>query len=201
MGPVADHEPRPAMPGDLPVKADCLPFAQIPHTTRLFTDFLSYSPNVRQFYPKAPNLSEWLKQVTPTERYDDARRRRVSDVLGRQNKLWAASSKTLANIARLRAGASAVVTGQQVGLFGGPLFSILKALTAIKLAEEATGAGVDSVPVFWLATNDHDLAEVNHTFLPGPEASLQKLEVSSRGPEDAPVGTVIFGPEIDPFVH
>jgi bacillithiol biosynthesis cysteine-adding enzyme BshC len=189
------------MPGDLPVKADCLPFAQIPHTTRLFTDFLSYSPNVRQFYPKSPNLSEWLKQETPTERYDDARRRRVSDVLERQNKSWAASSKTLANIARLRAGASAVVTGQQVGLFGGPLFSILKALTAIKLAEEATAAGVDSVPVFWLATNDHDLAEVNHTFLPGPEASLQKLEVSSRGPEDAPVGTVIFGPEIEPVVQ
>ncbi len=189
------------MPKDLPVKAECLSFAQIPHTTRLFNDFLSHSPNLQQFYPRSPNLNEWLKQETLAERYDDARRQRVSDVLERQNKAWAASSKTLANIARLRSGASAVVTGQQVGLFGGPLFSILKALTAIKLAEEATAAGVNSVPVFWVATNDHDLAEVNHTLIPGPEASLQKLEVSSRGPEDAPVGTVIFGPEIDPVVQ
>src|SRR6266576_2278425 len=201
MGPVADHEPCPALPGDLPVKAECLPFAQIPHATRLFSDFLSYSPNVQQFYPRSPNLNEWLKQETPAERYDAPRRQRVSNVLERQNKVWDASSKTLANIARLRTGASAVVTGQQVGLFGGPLFSILKALTAIKLAEEATAAGVNSVPVFWVATNDHDLAEVNHTLIPGPEASLQKLEVCSRGPEDAPVGTVIFGPEIDPVVQ
>ena len=201
MGPVADHEPCPALPGDLPVKAECLPFAQIPHATRLFSDFLSYSSNVQQFYPRSPNLNEWLKQETPAERYDAPRRQRVSDVLERQNKAWDASSKTLANIARLRTGASAVVTGQQVGLFGGPLFSILKALTAIKLAEEATAAGVDSVPVFWLATNDHDLAEVNHALFPGPEASLQKLEVSSRGPEYAPVGTVTFGPEIEPVVQ
>jgi len=200
MGPVAD-ELCPALPGDLPVKAECLPFAQIPHATRLFSDFLSYSSNVQQFYPRSPNLNEWLKQETPAERYDAPRRQRVSDVLERQNKAWDASSKTLANIARLRTGASVVVTGQQVGLFGGPLFSILKALTAIKLAEEATAAGVDSVPVFWLATNDHDLAEVNHALLPGPEASLQKLEVSSRGPEDAPVGTVTFGPEIEPVVQ
>ena len=54
----------------------------------------------------------------------------------------------------------AVVTGQQVGLFGGPHYSILKALSAVKLAEEATQAGVDAVPVFWLATQDHDLDEI-----------------------------------------
>lgn len=201
MGPVANYEPCLPVRGEMPVKGDCLPFARIPHSTRLFIDFLSYSPNLQQFYPRSPSLNEWLKQETPAERYDAARRQRVSDVLERQNKSWAASSKTHANIARLRKGASAVVTGQQVGLFGGPLFSILKALTAIKLAEEATAAGVDAVPVFWLATNDHDLAEVNHTILPGPEASLQKLEVSSHGPEDAPVGTVAFGPEIEPIVQ
>ena len=201
MGLVADHEPCPPIPGDLSVKAECLPFAQIPHTTRLFSDFLEYSSNIQKFYPRSPSLTEWLKQETPAERYDAARRQRVSDVLQRQNKGWDASSKTFTNIMRLRSGASAVVTGQQVGLFGGPVFSILKALTAIKLAEEATAAGVDSVPVFWLATNDHDLAEVNHTTLPGPEASLQKLQVSSHGPEDAPVGTVIFGPEIEPVVR
>jgi hypothetical protein len=179
------------------VKAECLPFAQIPHTTRLFSDFLEYSSNIQKFYPRSPSLTEWLKQETPAERYDAARRQRVSDVLERQNRVGC----VVENFHQHHAPAFGCVgrrTGQQVGLFGGPLFSILKALTAIKLAEEATAAGVDSVPVFWLATNDHDLADVNHTTLPGPEASLQKLEVSSHGPEDAPVGTVIFGPEIEP---
>jgi bacillithiol synthase len=201
MGPVANYESCPPIPGDVPVRADCLPFAQIPHTTRLFLDFLSYSPKIQQFYPRSANLNEWLKQETPAERYDSVRRQRVSDILERQNKAWDASPKTLANIGRLREGASAVVTGQQVGLFGGPLFSILKALTAIKLAEEATAGGVNTVPVFWLATSDHDLAEVNHTILPGAEGTLQKLEVSSSGVEDAPVGTVTFGPEIDSVIQ
>jgi len=186
MGPVANHEPAcRTVLGDPPVKVECLPFAQIPHSTRLFTDYLSGSPKVQQFYSRSPNFSEWLKQETPAARYDAARRQRVSDVLERQNKTWDAAPRTLANIARLRAGASTVVTGQQVALFGGPFFSILKALTALKLAEEATAAGVDAVPVFWLATTDHDLAEVNHTILPGPEGSLQPLAISSRGSEDA----------------
>jgi len=189
------------MPGELPVKVECLPFSRIPHTTRLFLDFLSYSPQLQKFYPLSPSLSEWRTQETPGERYDAARRRRVSDALERQNRGWNASQKTLDNIARLRSGASAVVTGQQVGLFGGPLFSILKALTAVKLAEEASAAGVDVVPIFWLATTDHDLAEVNHTLLPGPEASLHPIATASRGLDEAPVGTVTFGPEIEAAVQ
>jgi bacillithiol synthase len=202
MGPVADHELScPSIPGELPVKAECLPFSQVPHSTRLFLDFLSYLPGVQRFYPRSPQFSDWLRQETPEKRYDAARRQRVSGVLERQNQGWEASPRTRANIARLRAGASVVVTGQQVGLFGGPLFSILKALTAVKLAEEASTAGVDSVPVFWLATTDHDLAEVNHTSIPGPDGSLHPVATPSHGIEDAPVGTVTFGPEIEPVVQ
>jgi bacillithiol biosynthesis cysteine-adding enzyme BshC len=137
-----------------------------------------------------------LKQETPGQRYDARRRAQVSDILERLNRSWGASEKTIANIARLRAGASAAVTGQQVGLFGGPVFSIYKALTAVKLADEATAAGVDTVPVFWLATNDHDLAEVNHTALPVLNAPLQTLTSASRGVEEAPVGTIHFSDEI-----
>ena len=44
------------------MKAQCLPFAQIPHTTRLFTDFLAYSPSVQPFYPHSPHFSEWVKE-------------------------------------------------------------------------------------------------------------------------------------------
>src|SRR5262249_10999923 len=135
--------------GDLSVKAQCLPFSQIPHTTRLFTDFLFYSPQVQPFYPHSPNFNEWMKDEASTIQYDSARRERVAAILARQNKSWDASPQTLANLERLRKGAIAVVTGQQVGLFGGPTFSIYKALTAVKLAEEATAVGVDTVPIFW----------------------------------------------------
>jgi bacillithiol biosynthesis cysteine-adding enzyme BshC len=199
---IANYDPEcTAIAGVLPVKTQCLPYAEIPHTTRLFADYLSASPQVQQFYPRTPNFTEWLSQETPGQRYDSQRRAHVSDVLDRQNRAWRTSEKTLANIARLRAGASAAVTGQQVGLFGGPVFSIYKALTAVKLAEEATTAGQDTVPIFWIATTDHDLAEVNHTALPGPNATLQPLATASHGVEDAPVGTIHFTDEITAVVQ
>src|SRR6185437_5999969 len=62
-----------------------------------------------------------------------------------------------------------------VGLFGGPVFSIYKALTAVKYAAEAKKLGIDCVPIFWLATEDHDLEEVNQVHLPGAEGNLEKL--------------------------
>jgi len=162
------------------VKSQCLPFTQIPHTTRLFTDFLAYSSSVRSFYPHSPHFGEWLTSQASALEYDSARRERVSAVLERQNKSWGASPQTLANLDRLRRGASAIVTGQQVGLFGGPMFAVYKALSAVKLAEEAGAAGVDAVPVFWLATYDHDLAEVNHVSIPGPDGLRRTLTTSSH---------------------
>jgi bacillithiol biosynthesis cysteine-adding enzyme BshC len=202
MGSIANYESDcTAIAGVLPVKTQCLPYAEIPHTTRLFADYVSACPKVQQFYPRSPNFTEWLKQETPAQRYDSQRRARVSDILERQNRAWGASEKTIANIARFRAGASAAVTGQQVGLFGGPVFSIYKALTAVKLADEATASGHDSVPVFWIATTDHDLAEVNHTSLPGPNATLQPIATANHGVEDAPVGTIHFTDEITAVVQ
>lgn len=202
MATAANYDPAYLVPPEvLPVKAQCLPYAQIPHTTRLFADFLAASPQVKEFYPRSPIFSEWLHQETPGQRYDAQRRARVSDILERQNRAWGASEKTLANIARLRAGASAAVTGQQVGLFGGPVFSIYKALSALKLAEQATAAGIDTVPIFWIATTDHDLAEINHVALPTPNATLETLTSTSHGVEDAPVGTIHFGDEIETVVQ
>jgi bacillithiol synthase len=186
----------PGMSQEPAVKAQCLPFSQIPHTTQLFIDFLANSPKVQPFYPHSPYFGEWIKEPAAALQYDSDRRERVSTILERQNKSWNASPQTLANIQRLRKGAFAVVTGQQVGLFGGPMFSLYKALSAVKLAEEATAAGVDAVPVFWLATYDHDLSEVNHVSLPEPDGILRTLSIPSHGIPNAPVTDVRLGDEI-----
>jgi len=183
------------------VSAQCVPFRQIPHSTRLFLDYLSRTPSVQKFYPRSAIFSQWLKDEAPLVQYDAQRRSKVSEVLTRQNRLWGASERTLANIDRLKRGALAAVTGQQVGLFGGPLFSIFKALTAVKLAAEATSAGVDCVPVFWLATEDHDLAEVNHVAFATTQGLPERVVIESHGVADAPVGTIGFGPEITPVVE
>jgi len=187
------------------MKAQCLPFQQIPHSTPLFLDYLAYAPAVRGMFPRSPKFSEWVKDESARVVYDAARRGKVSEILERQNRAWGASPKTLANIERLRRGALAALTGQQVGLFGGPLFSIFKALTAVKLAEQATAAGVDCVPVFWLATEDHDLAEVNHVALLSEHGLPERFAVESHAMQshsaDAPVGAVKFGPEIETVVE
>jgi bacillithiol biosynthesis cysteine-adding enzyme BshC len=164
-------------------------------------DLLAYSPQAQSFYPRSPYFHEWLKEEAGRISYDASRREHVTSILDRQNRSWKASEKTLANLDRLRRGAAAIVTGQQVGLFGGPTFSLYKALSAVKLANEATAAGVDAVPVFWLATYDHDLAEVNHISLPASDGTLEVLTTPSKDVHGAPVSSVSFGDEINPIVE
>lgn len=180
--------------------SECLPFSAIPHTTRLFGDYLQHFEKVRKFYSRPPLERDWVAAEARSLTYDAARRRTVAAILERQNRAWSASPETLENIARFRAGAFAVVTGQQVALFGGPLFALYKALTAIKLAAEFSRAGTECVPVFWLATEDHDLDEVNHATLLAPDGALHRLATASRGRENAPVSSVALADDIQAAV-
>jgi uncharacterized protein YllA (UPF0747 family) len=104
----------------------------------------------------------------------------LADALMRQSVEFGAGAKALANIEKIRAGARAVVTGQQVGLLGGPLYVLLKAATAIARAKQATAAtGVEHVPIFWLATEDHDLEEVDQVSLL-TKTSVETLRLGVR---------------------
>src|SRR5215470_15106696 len=178
------------------MKSHCLPFRQIPHTTQLFLDYLEFTPKVQQFYPRSPRLLEWATDEITRIQYPADRRARMANILERQNKFWGASPATLENIQRFRDGACALVTGQQVGLLGGPTFSLYKALSAVKLAREAEKLSISCVPIFWLATEDHDLDEVNQAHVPASDGNLESLSSPTRAAKDAPVGSIVFGPEI-----
>jgi bacillithiol synthase len=173
-----------------PLEFECLPFSRIPHTSRLFDDYLHHFEKVKQFYARPPLRLDWWQDEIGKIEYPAQRRAQVAAVLERQNREFGASEKTLANIRRLREGAPAMVTGQQVGLFGGPLFCILKALTAVSLAEQS-----GAVPVFWLATEDHDLEEINSISFPAGD-HLQKFSVNVPHKDGAPVGMIAFDDEI-----
>ena len=112
------------------------------------------------FYAHDPHgpLAEAASAAARQARHRDA----VADVLAEQNRAWNAGDAVLDLVERLRDPASvAVVTGQQLGLFAGPLYTVYKALTAVRLAERlAEETGRPAVPVFWLADEDHDFAEV-----------------------------------------
>ncbi len=168
---------------------DCIPFSSIPHTTRLFSDYLTQAPGIRQFYPHSSDGADIasLARVVPsgTETH-----RRVADVLERQNRAWGASDAVLHNIQRLREGAHAVVTGQQVGLFGGPLLAFLKVASALALAQQVEHCGVPCVPIFWIASEDHDLAEVNQALLLTQDFNLVPFKVATKGVGGSPVAGV-----------
>jgi bacillithiol biosynthesis cysteine-adding enzyme BshC len=118
-------------------------------------------------------------------------------------RLLAAQNSSPAQAAALEVlvqGGGAMLTGQQVGLFGGPLFTPLKAATAIACARTATAAGHPHAAVFWLASEDHDFAEINHIDFPAQK------ETASFAYENAPaatrpVGGLVFDESIAPLAN
>jgi len=173
------------------MSAECYPIAVLPHTTQLYRDYLAMGEHdaVRTWYGGTPLGGEWMRSVSATPA-DAGHRDRLAAALEAECRAYGASPKALENVTKLRHGARAVVTGQQVGLFGGPLLTLLKAATAIARAQEATRvSGIDHVPIFWLATEDHDLAEVDQVALLSKTA-LEKLSAGLKTAVPVPVGGV-----------
>jgi bacillithiol biosynthesis cysteine-adding enzyme BshC len=185
------------------MESHCIPFREIPHTTKLFASFLEDFSRVSSFYahpPTAAGIDAAAREV----RLDSAVRRSVVEILREQNCRFASEIKldpaTARNLDRLASGAVAIVTGQQVGLFAGPAFTFYKALSAVRCADETTRRGIDAVPIFWLATEDHDLAEVNHSFW-NTRNGLARYELPANEKDAGRhVGEVVLGDEIEPLV-
>ena len=142
------------------MESHCLPFSKIPHTTKLFFTFAENFDKVAGYYGEPPTVAGVLEAARKIELAEKIRRE-VVEILREQNEAFGTGPDIVRNLERLAKGAAAIVTGQQVGLFGGPAYSLYKAISAVRYAEEITKAGVDSVPIFWLATEDHDFAEIN----------------------------------------
>lgn len=183
---------------------ECYPITVLPHVSQLYRDYLVMGDNaespVRSWYGSGesggPFAGGWMKSSHAVEDPN-----RLAEELLRQNRSFGASEETLTNIEKLRGGARAVVTGQQVVLFGGPLLTLLKASTAISRAREATRiTGIEHVPVFWMATEDHDLAEVDQAALL-TKTDVEVLKAGLRVPLPVPVGDVPLNHETSPLLE
>jgi len=178
------------------MSAECYPVSVLPHITRLYQDYLAMgeqpaNAGLRQWYGAEPLSNSWMRDQAST--VDAAG---LADALRAQSLEFGAGPAALENIEKLRLGARAVVTGQQVGLFGGPLLTLLKAATAVAKAKEATAkTGVAHVPVFWLATEDHDLDEVDQVSLL-TKTSVETLRLGLKS-DGQPVGGIVLSAEID----
>ncbi|MGQ0561420.1 MAG: bacillithiol biosynthesis cysteine-adding enzyme BshC [Gemmatimonadota bacterium] len=147
---------------------------------------LEGSPLVRDYYDAASALapffagSPWdpaaLSRVARRvqDHFDGGKRRALRDAIHPTSE--AARQKLM----RITGGEGFLVaTGQQAGLFSGPLFTLYKTLTAVKAAEAFERAlGVPVAPLFWVAADDHDFAEVNHAYVIGADSELHRIEVA-----------------------
>src|SRR6185295_2199625 len=123
-------------PEESGLRVESLPFDRIPHQSKLFLDYLKDPTALREFYPSAVRFHHELSaRATEVLAAHQTDRGALCDALQDMNAAWGAGAETLRNIQLLReADCLAVVSGQQAGLFSGPLYTIYKALSAVKLA-------------------------------------------------------------------
>ena len=166
--------------------AECYPVTAVPGQSRLFTDFCAGA--LRAVLP--------FDQISGERPALPAHWPELVHLVAAQNESSAADD----SVAALAEGAGAVLTGQQVGLFGGPLFCPFKAATAIARARKGSASGKPHVAVFWLAGEDHDFAEISQIAFPaGKELAALKYEAA---PEFAlPAGKIFLGEPIAPLVE
>ncbi len=165
-------------------------FNDIPNQSPLFLDFQANSPKISKYYPqKQTSLKDFTEKVLTNYKVS---RTELCDVLTETNKSYGVGSKTLQNIELLREkDCVAIVTGQQAGLFSGALYTIYKAFSAIDLAADLRRQHIKAVPVFWIAEEDHDFAEVKKTFVLDKSGNLVEFENTPENyGENIPVGLV-----------
>ena len=144
-------------------------------------DFISeHAPALRLFESAPDGFSEVM---TAREHHTPASRDAVAEALDIYNRQLGASARSLANLEALRdVSTLCVVGGQQAGFFGGPVYTLYKALSVVRLASSLEDRlGVRVVPIFWLATEDHDFTEINRVRFLEPDGSIRTISFDWSG--------------------
>ena len=156
-----------------------IPFKNIKLLSKTAMDYVYNTQKLAQFIELAPTFENFKKS---SESRKKVNREVLVSVLEKQN--INTNKKSLANIELLKKkNTFTVTTGHQICLFTGPLYSLYKIISTINLAQELDKKHPDChfVPVFWMATEDHDFEEINHLFL-----GNEKLSWNSK--QEGPVG-------------
>jgi bacillithiol biosynthesis cysteine-adding enzyme BshC len=174
------------------------------HPSALYRDVLHDFERVRSFYARDFRDLRGMADAARARAYPDDRRAKVVALLARQAEQHGVLDASRAALEALaRPGTVAVVAGQQPGLFGGPLYTMYKLLTAASLAREIEAAtGVPAVPLFWIASDDHDFEELRTIWISDggeePTALAYPAEAAPRGVSAA---RIRFGPAVEALVR
>jgi uncharacterized protein YllA (UPF0747 family) len=156
----------------------CLPYAATGAFSGLLTDYLSQKPALRPFYNRFPTLAAFMEQIEEKRaHYSPEARQRLAAVLRRQYAaLPDVHPAAAANLALLEKDTTfTITTGHQLNVLTGPLYFVYKIVTVVKLCQQLKEAypQYDFVPVYWMASEDHDFAEINHLHVFGKRLEWQ----------------------------
>ena len=166
---------------------------RFPWIRRLAADYAYDFRSVAPFFSGDPSdRGAWADAIARTQAHDRRRTDIAAVIAAQQERRQAPSRAREAGQLLADRRTVAVVTGQQAGLFGGPLFTLLKALTALKLAEQvARDHQVPAVAVFWIDAEDHDWEEVRSCTVFDEELTPRTVSLPARpGADPVPVSTV-----------
>ncbi len=148
---------------------DCstyIPFQQTGFFSKMMCDYIEKSDNTAPFYNNFPDIEGFSKQIAEKEKsYTKQQRNTLVTVLKDQYKRISISESVAFNLKLLeKENTYTVTTGHQLNLFTGPLYFLYKIISAINLAEELSNQfpEYNFVPVYWMATEDHDFDEINY---------------------------------------
>ena len=179
------------------------PYQELSGYSALFIDYLSVQEKALKFYAGNPFLDgTWkLQYAKPESPVID--RSLLVKLLRKQNEQWGDNKTVFENISRLgQPETRAVVTGQQVGILGGPVYTVYKAITAIQLARDLEKKGIPCVPVFWMETNDHDFDEIRKTGFINSDGEPFRIEYDDPGvTQGGPVGGIQLSEAINQFLE
>jgi bacillithiol biosynthesis cysteine-adding enzyme BshC len=168
---------------------------RLPWIRRLAADYATNAPALSSFFAAPPlDPAAWADAIARTTACSRNRSALAAVLEAQQDRRGVPPEARAAGRALARRDTVAVVTGQQAGLFGGPLFTMLKAVTAIALAARLEREhGVRAVPVFWIDAEDHDWDEVRQAAILDGELAVRTIEAAPpEGAGTHPIGSLTW---------
>ena len=154
---------------------DHIPFKETGYFSEFITDYLAQKPELRCLYHRFPIATNFPAQVKEKQAsYSAENRNTLFEAITQQYRRLAVSRKTYHNIERLQQDNTfTITTGHQLSLFTGPLYFIYKIVTTILTCDQLQKLypEYNFVPIYWMATEDHDFEEINHFSFQGQKIS------------------------------
>jgi bacillithiol biosynthesis cysteine-adding enzyme BshC len=151
--------------------------------SNIFIDYINQDPSLKRFYDLPPNIKSF-KTIIEKRKFDNAKREILNDILNQQYSGFEVSETTASNIKRLKEkNTYTITTGHQLNIFTGPLYFIYKILTVVNTCEVLNKEYPDHhfVPVYWMASEDHDIDEIRSFSLFGKKFTWETEQTGPVG--------------------